>query len=344
MMADQAPSNAPTSAVAGRGVVPGGRPPPLPASAFAGMTAGPIDSSMDAPTARDLHAIPPASVLPGPGGPPPIPGAGGYPPQQMPPPPQIPQQQQPPQHQHSGLPAHLAPYALQQPGPQSPWPAQPGPPGAAQYPFQPYPGAPQQSFTKQMQALVELDELPPQYRLASPGKSWMLKALMVLVLAAGAAAVVLLIVRSGEAEKIAASLLIESTQPGATVTVDGAVLPDKTPARFETVPGARHEIVVELVGFKSYRDAVLVPDSGGQIRVFAFMPAITVRLRVVTVPPGADVYLGEQLKGRSPLEIGDLDPEAAREVEVRLKDYPPEKRTVSWEGKTEQTVEIRLKK
>ncbi len=347
MMADQAPSNAPTSAVAGRGVVPGGRPPPLPASAFAGMTAGPIDSSMDAPTAPDLHAIPPASVLPGPGGPPPIPGAG------MPvrsnvegppgayPQPTIPQQQQPPQHQQSGLPAHLAPYAMPQAGQQGPWP---GPPGGVQYPFQPYPGAPQQSFTKQMQALVELDELPPQYRLASPGKSWMLRALMVLVLAAGAAAVVLLIVRSGETEKIAASLLIESTQPGATVTVDGTVLPDKTPARFETEPGARHEIVVELGGFKSYRDAVLVPDSGGQIRVFAFMPAITVRLRVVTVPPGADVYLGEQLKGRSPLEIGDLDPEAAREVEVRLKDYPPEKRTVSWEGKTEQTVEIRLKK
>jgi hypothetical protein len=29
---------------------------------------------------------------------------------------------------------------------------------------------------------------------------------------------------------------------------------------------------------------------------------------------------------------------------VRLKDYPPEKRTLSWDGKTEQTVEIRFRK
>ena len=89
---------------------------------------------------------------------------------------------------------------------------------------------------------------------------------------------------------------------------------------------------------------MLVPDGGGQLRVFAFLPAITVRLRIVTTPPGADVYFGEQLKGRTPLDLSDLDPASAREIEVRLKDYPPEKRTIDWEGKTEQTVEIRLKK
>ena len=333
MMPDAQPSGASTSAVGGRGAVPphAARPPTSPVEALAGMTAGPIDASYDAPTAPDVMAVPPR-----------------LPPQQ--PPPQPPQPQGMPltsphtppgmpaaPHTPPGLPAHLAPYAMA--------PGQGGYPGAqGGYPFQPYPGGQPQSFTKQMQALVELDEIPAHYKLGSPGRSWLLRALLALVIVAGGVTIALLIVRSSEETAVEASLLIDSTPPGATVTVDGTVLPDLTPARFATAPGARHEIVVELAGHKPHKDAVLVPDGGGQLRVFAFLPAITVRLRIVTTPPGADVYFGEQLKGRTPLDLSDLDPASAREIEVRLKDYPPEKRTITWEGKTEQTVEIRLKK
>jgi serine/threonine protein kinase len=322
MMPDSQPTGGPTSAVAGRGAVPpnvpGARPPTSP---LAGMTAGPIDAGYDAPTAPDLAPAPPAPHA-GPPGPPQMPLPGyplGHTPPGMP-----------------GLPAHLAPYAMQQ------TPGQASYPGG--YPFQPYPGGQPQSFTKQMQALVELDELPPQYKLGSPTRSWLLRALLALVIVAGGVAIALLIVRGSEEQAVAASLLIDSTPSGATVTVDGTVLSDKTPARFETAPGARHEILIELAGFQRHKDAVVVPDGGGQTRVFAFLPAITVKLRVTTVPSGADVYFGEQLKGRTPLEINDLDPASAREIEVRLKDYPPEKRTLSWDGKTEQTVEIRLRK
>ncbi|HUQ04355.1 MAG TPA: protein kinase [Kofleriaceae bacterium] len=329
MMPDAQPTGGATSAVAGRGAVPpnvpGARPPTSP---LAGMTAGPIDAGYDAPTAPDLAPAPP--------GPPQMP-LPGYPhtPPGMPASPHTPPGM-------PGLPAHLAPYAMQQTPGQGGYPSAAGAPGG--YPFQPYPGAQPQSFTKQMQALVELDEIPSHYKLGSPTKSWLLRALLALVIVAGGVAIALLIVRGSEEGTIAASLLIDSTPSGATVTVDGTVLPDKTPARFETAPGARHEILIELAGFQPHKDAVLVPDGGGQIRVFAFLPAITVKLRVTTVPTGADVYFGEQLKGRTPLEINDLDPASAKEIEVRLKDYPPEKRTLTWDGKTEQTVEIRFKK
>jgi hypothetical protein len=332
MMPDSQPTGAPTSAVGGGGAVPpnvpGGRPPTSP---LAGMTAGPIDAGYDAPTAPDLAPAPPH-------GPPPVPHMPlqGYPHT----PPGMPASANAPGA--PGLPAHLAPYALQQTPGQAGYPAAGGGPGG--YPFQPYPGAQPQSFTKQMQALVELDEIPSHYKLGSPTKSWLLRALLALVIVAGGVAIALLIVRSSEEQAVPASLLIDSTPSGATITVDGTVLPDKTPARFETAPGARHEIRMELAGYQPYKDAVLVPDGGGQTRVFAFLPAITVRLRVTTVPTGADVYFGEQLKGRTPLEIDDLDPASAKEIEVRLKDYPPEKPTLSWDGKTEQTVEIRFKK
>jgi hypothetical protein len=332
MMPDSQPSHAPTSAVGGRGAVPQGaaRPPTSPSEALAGMTAGPIDAGYDAPTAPDLAPAPPPMPLQSPHTPPGL-APAPYTPPGLPPAPYTPPGM-------PGLPAHLAPYAMQQPG-QGGFPGAPG-----GYPFQPYGGGQPQSFTKQMQALVELDELPPHYKLGSPGKSWLLRALLALVIVAGGVAIAILIVRSNESEAIAASLIIDSTPAGATVTVDGTVLPDQTPARFETQPGARHEIVIELAGHKPHRDAVVVPDAGGQIRVFAFLPAATVKLRIVTIPPGADVYLSERLKGRTPLDLVDLDPASAREVEVRMKDYPPERRTLSWEGKTEQTVEIRLKK
>jgi hypothetical protein len=350
MMPDSQPSHAPTSAVGGRGAVPpgrpsrdghpglgetGARPPTSPVEqALAGMTAGPIDAGYDAPTSPSLPPAPPSQ--------PPMPLTSPHTPPGMPAAPHTPGHPSRDGHPGlsetgAGLPAHLAPYAMQQP-----YPGAPGAPGG--YPFQPYPGGQPQSFTKQMQALVELDEIPSHYKLGSPGKSWLLRALLALVLVAGGVGVALLIVKSSEEEAIQASLLIDSTPAGATVTVDGTVLLDKTPARFETVPGRRHEILVELTGHKPHSDAVVVPDGGGQVRVFAFLPAITVKLRVVTVPPGADVYFGDALKGRTPLDLSDLDPASAREIEVRMKDYPPEKRTIVWEGKTEQTVEIRLKK
>ena len=354
MMADPASSNAPTGAAGGRGAVPP-RGPGSPASPLAGMVAGPIDGAYDAPTtpatgaapqghdaptAPALGAAPPGAYdTPPPG---PLPGAGLPPGVTHGPGPGMPGGYAPPTP--PGLPAHLAPYAV--PG-SGPYPAA-GPPGsgsypAAGYPYQPYPGQPV-SFTKQMQALVELDELPAHYRLGAGGPSWLLRALLALVLVAGGIGIALLIIRTGDDAPVEASLLIDSTPPGATVTVDGDELVDRTPARFATRPGARHEITVELAGHKPHTDAVLVPDGGGQIRVFAFLPTLTVKLKVVTVPPGADVYIGEQLRGRTPLEIGDLAPDATREIEVRMKDYPPEKRTLIWEGKTEQTVEIRLRK
>ncbi len=313
---DPASTGAPTAPVRGR---PPSRPPAVPPGRFDGLAAGPLDlgPDRDTATAIDTRAIPSSGVpheVPAS-----VPGAG--------------------------LPAHLAPYALPQVAALvSPYPqpeAAPGGPGP--YPFQPYGGQHPLSFSKQMQALTEIDELPAQYRLP-PARSGFLRIALVVLLLSAVVIGTIAIIRGNEQIVAEASLLIESSPAGAVVTVDGQALSEPTPARFVTRPAARHELVVTLAGHQPHRDVVLVPDSGGQLKVFAFLPPMTVTLRVLTTPAGAEVYIGDQIKGRTPLELTGLSPEALRTIDVRHKDFLLETRTLDWTGKSEQTVEIKLRK
>jgi hypothetical protein len=61
------------------------------------------------------------------------------------------------------------------------------------------------------------------------------------------------------------------------------------------------------------------------------------------VPPGADVYINGQLKGRTPVAIGDLDPDTTRTVELRLRDHAPEIRPLDWSQTSELDLEVRLR-
>jgi len=101
---------------------------------------------------------------------------------------------------------------------------------------------------------------------------------------------------------------------------------------------------VTLAGYQAFHDTVLVPEGGGEVRVLAFLPPQTVKLRVTSTPSGGDVYLNGALKGRTPIELRDLTPESATDVEVRLKDYAPQQRRLSWQGREDQSVEFELKR
>ena len=292
--------------------------------------AGSLDPGFDAPTSPGLappgsSAPPPMPPLRGPGPPPQPPQLPPLPPQYAEPYPPMPH----PQAFPAGLPAHLMPYAY---GAE----AAPGGPG---YPF-PY-GAPAPTASAQLQAL-EVDELPAQYRIGA-GRSWMVRALLALALIGGGVAAAVLIIRSGASAPPTASIVIESKPSGAAVAIDGKALAEVTPVVWRTTPGARHEIAVTLAGFQPYRDTVLVPDGGGEVKVLAFLPPQTVRLRVTSTPPGADVYLNGALKGRTPIELRDLAPASATDVELRLKDYAPEHKALTWD-RDEQAVDFRLRR
>ena len=112
-------------------------------------------------------------------------------------------------------------------------------------------------------------------------------------------------------------------------------MPEKTPTVFRgTAPGKRHDLELRLAGHKTFRDAVLIPDNGGEVRVLAPLLARTVALTVKTEPAGADVLVEDHLEGTTQPGVGlivnDLSPEAATRVEVRLKGYQPKVEKLIW--------------
>ena len=56
------------------------------------------------------------------------------------------------------------------------------------------------------------------------------------------------------------------------------------------------------------------------------------KLAVDSVPPGAEVFLGNQSLGRTPLVRVDMDPFVDGVIEVRLRGHRPERQRLSWRG------------
>ncbi|MCE9574626.1 MAG: protein kinase [Deltaproteobacteria bacterium] len=266
----------------------------------------------------------------------PVPQAGyGYPPGGLP------AVAQP--YPAADLPPHLQPYAQL---PQAAQTIAPGMSPQTPYPFLPYGGQPPPTFTKQLTAL-EADELPAHLRLDNNRPNWILRGLLAAALVVGGVAVALLVLRDRGDAQPAASLLIDSVPPGAAVTIDGAALPNPTPVAFtDTQPGARHDIRVALPGKKPWTQAIVVPQAGGEVKVVAFLQAITGSLTVTSSPSGAEVYFGDDVapRGRTPLHVNDLDPSTVTRIKITLKDYAPEVRTLDWSSATDLQIDAKLKK
>ncbi|HVV84113.1 MAG TPA: PEGA domain-containing protein, partial [Kofleriaceae bacterium] len=202
----------------------------------------------------------------------------------------------------------------------------------------PPPGLP--SISRQLQA-VELDELPAQYRIRPSGSTVVLRIALVVVVLLGIAAAIVLVVRGGGAGTPKAAIIIDSSPAGATVLIDGLALPEQTPTVFRnTAPGRRHDLELRLAGHKTYHDAVLVPDEGGDVHVNVPLVTRTVTLTVKTDIAGADVLIDDHLEGTTAPGVGltvtDLSPETPTRVEVRLKGHEPKVDKVTWADADEQ--------
>ncbi|MCA9676749.1 MAG: PEGA domain-containing protein, partial [Myxococcales bacterium] len=321
---DQAPSGAPTAPQGGYGAgligtVPGqhalptvGGPPTMPGTPSQGF--GPSQL----PTQPGQPGQPMALVAP----PTPLPGA-------------LPNQAA---ALGAQLPPHLVPYGLP-PSAQvvSPYPM----PQAGSQPY-PY-GPPGMTFTKQMQAALDVDEIPRQYKLDRGTSSRLLWVLvgMLLVIGAVGATVFFLRESSGPA---AAALVIESVPSGAEVTIDGDKLGETTPARFSTRPGARHEVRVTLPRYKPWTDTLVVSGSGGDVKVVAVLTSITGKLRINSAPGGAEVWLNGRQVGVTPTTLDVPDPAEVTEVELRHKDFGTVTQPVVWDDNDTASIDVKFRK
>jgi hypothetical protein len=108
--------------------------------------------------------------------------------------------------------------------------------------------------------------------------------------------------------------------------------------------GTRHEIEVELARYKPHVETVDVPKRGGEVPVKAFLTPITGKLRVVTQPDGAEIWIDGTLRGRAPGTITDIDMASAKVLELRLKDYQPYVQKLEWPKNGEININQKLQR
>jgi hypothetical protein len=246
-----------------------------------------------------------------------------------------------------GVPDHLQPYLHMQGMPPGYTPhqgmAQMSPQGQGQgqsqgypqmspgalYQFQPAPQP--MSLTGQLR-LFEADELPAHYQLGAARRRWFTYIASGVLAVSVAAAVTFLIIRSTrESTPVLGSVRIESVPAGAEVTFDGTRLTNKTPFTIDSIPVAtRHAIRVELARHQAYEETVDIPKTGGEVPLMALLKPITGKIIINSVPPGAEIRINGELRGRTPTTINDVDMDSAKRLELRLKDYQPFAQDLAW--------------
>ncbi len=301
---------------------PGAPPPYVPPPGYAGYAAD----------ASGLPMTPPQGVPQGyaqaPYGQPPYPPHPGYPPQ--------------PYAQYPGYAPPQPGYAPPQPG----YAAPPVTPGAL-YQLQPQGASPPVPMTLTGQLrLFEADELPDKYKVSGAGTRWIKLAIAAVLAISVAAGVTFFIIRTmRDTAPEVGTIRVDSVPSGGEVTFDGTRMAGSTPLAIESVPvGTRHEVKIELARHKVHTETVDVPKRGGEVSVNAILVPITGKLRIVTEPDGAEIWIDGTLRGRAPTTIGGIEMSSARSLELRLEGYRPYIQKLEWPANGEINIDQKLQR
>jgi formylglycine-generating enzyme required for sulfatase activity len=134
-------------------------------------------------------------------------------------------------------------------------------------------------------------------------------------------------------------VLIESTPPGATISVNGEEL-GLTPATLEILQG-RHEILLTLPGYKAWRTKLDVPANDELAVPRAELEAAEGRLLVTTRPGNANILVDKQFAGRSELELY-LAPGKTYQIEAFKAGYRNASKSVTIISGQQQSLNLTL--
>jgi len=136
-------------------------------------------------------------------------------------------------------------------------------------------------------------------------------------------------------------LIARSAPAGARVLVNGAER-GVTPCEIEDVPAGDVAIEMTLDGFETFQETFSI--SARQTReVSATLKPYPTQLSVVSLPPGARLYINNQYRGETPQKLTDLQPGEVR-LRVEMAGYETAARTVSLRSRTPVVEEFRLTK
>lgn len=215
--------------------------------------------------------------------------------------------------------------------------------------WNPLKGTPEaQSTTKSLETRRRGDDFVLEYLLGQKDKRWRLLAAIGAGTGLALGAIAMYVATRGQlpsstdlesASSLTGLVKIESRPTGGEIYFDGTHLTDRAPLTVDGIPvGTRHAIRVEMPGRKVYNQTIDIPKTGGQISVLALMEPSTGKIIANSQPDGAEIWLDDQLRGRTPMTLGDLDMETARKLELRLEGYNPTVIDLDWSEVTEIMV------
>ena len=137
----------------------------------------------------------------------------------------------------------------------------------------------------------------------------------------------------------AGSLSFVSNVEGARVFADGTYR-GKTPCTFRISPGTK-DILVRAEGYKDLRLPVTV-EPLKETKVTVTLERVTGTLKVTSNPSGAAIYVGGELKGRTPLTLNV--PPGEYEVTAKLEGFYPKSAKVRIVQDREQFLSFTLAK
>lgn len=154
------------------------------------------------------------------------------------------------------------------------------------------------------------------------------------------------LLKAGEVQRIGpielgapdARLRVTSTPSGADITV-GGVFRGRTPATVALPAGSDHDIMVSLQGYRS-ADRRVFGSAGKDLALAITLQAVPVSLTVQGEPAGAEVFVGNVVKGKTPLTL-EL-PARRHALELRKEGMQPERIDVDLSAAVARTVDYKL--
>jgi serine/threonine protein kinase len=117
------------------------------------------------------------------------------------------------------------------------------------------------------------------------------------------------------------TVIITSDPPGAEIYWDDQPLGRKTPTTLERLPAdQRHTVGLLERGYKFWTVPVTI-RAGGVERLNATLERDYAGLEIITVPPGADVFMDAQPVGKTPLHLDRLIPGKVHTIIVRNEGF-----------------------
>ncbi|OGV83777.1 MAG: hypothetical protein A2340_11135 [Lentisphaerae bacterium RIFOXYB12_FULL_60_10] len=136
-----------------------------------------------------------------------------------------------------------------------------------------------------------------------------------------------------------ATVAIESRPPGATVSLN-SITRGKTPCRIENLSTGTATLDLSFDGYEPLTSTLKLAAGEFQQLNFTLVPKPS-ELRIVSIPAGARIYIDNQFRGESPLEIKPLNPASYR-IRAELPGHDTLARTIELRQATRQIEEFRL--